>query len=202
MASTREDSTAYVLGEVIVPSTLSEHWYICTVPGTTGVGEPVWANFDRGDIITDGTAKFKVEGSDGGVVALVRIAYSTFAITFTARNLEVTRSVGKPDTNFQGTNQLDPRGYDILSSEDVFQISGQLIGPVAYEEALILGTSIIQPRKQLATMTLTFSGAYARAFGASHTVQGSGSNACRIAPANPGKDVVQVDLQLKVVDNS
>ena len=145
MASTWTTLTAYSVGDVVTAVTLGTHWYECTQAGTTGAPEPTWASSDYGDTITDGTVKWLVKGSDGGVVGLVRIAYSTYAITLTARDLEVVRSVGKPDTMFQGTNQTDPRGYDILSSEDVFQISGFLIGTSAYAESKILGDNIIQP---------------------------------------------------------
>lgn len=50
----RADSTAYVLGDVVRPSSANKRWFRCTTAGTTGGSEPTW-DTDLGASTADGT---------------------------------------------------------------------------------------------------------------------------------------------------
>ena len=47
-------STAITAGEVVVPTTMNGHLYICTTAGTTGTTQPTWPT-TSGGTLTDGT---------------------------------------------------------------------------------------------------------------------------------------------------
>ena len=47
-------STAITAGEVVVPTTMNGHLYICTTAGTTGTTQPTWPT-TSGGTVTDGT---------------------------------------------------------------------------------------------------------------------------------------------------
>ena len=55
-------STAYVKGQIVIPSTLTSsittYYLECVSNGTTGSAAPAFANYDYNDIITDGTVKW------------------------------------------------------------------------------------------------------------------------------------------------
>jgi hypothetical protein len=59
-AAARQDSTAYTVGQTYKPATPNDHWYICTVSGTSD-GTPPSFKTD-GTTFTDGTATFKDMG--------------------------------------------------------------------------------------------------------------------------------------------
>ena len=48
-------STAYALGDIVVPTTSNGFWYECTTAGTSAAGEPTWPTTE-GDTVADNTA--------------------------------------------------------------------------------------------------------------------------------------------------
>jgi len=48
-------STAYALGDIVIPTTNNGFWYECTTAGTSGASEPTWPTTE-GQTVTDGTA--------------------------------------------------------------------------------------------------------------------------------------------------
>jgi hypothetical protein len=59
-----EVSTAYVLNELVAPSSeaLNDHWYKVTTAGTTAATEPTWPT-GSGSTVTSGTCTFTEQGS-------------------------------------------------------------------------------------------------------------------------------------------
>lgn len=55
-ATARVNSTAYVVGDVYIPAVANNHWYMCTVAGTSGASPPTFTT--DGTDFTDGTATF------------------------------------------------------------------------------------------------------------------------------------------------
>lgn len=56
-----EASTAYVVGDVVQPTTPNGHRYLCVYEGTTGASEPTWPEYREGQV-SDGTAIFQELG--------------------------------------------------------------------------------------------------------------------------------------------
>jgi len=48
-------STAYALGDIVIPTTSSGFWYECTAAGTSAAGEPTWPTTESGTVV-DNTA--------------------------------------------------------------------------------------------------------------------------------------------------
>lgn len=69
-----QPTTEYTVGnQVKTPNLPSQYVLVCTVAGTSGSAEPVYGVVGLGDIITDGTAKWKLAEHPvltGGSVAL------------------------------------------------------------------------------------------------------------------------------------
>lgn len=59
-ATARANSTAYVVGNVYVPATPNDHWYMCTVAGTSNSSAPTFNT--SGGTFTDGGATFQDMG--------------------------------------------------------------------------------------------------------------------------------------------
>jgi hypothetical protein len=59
-ASAHATETAYSVGDYAVPTTPNEHFYKCTVAGTSGVSEPTWPT--DGTTVTDGDATWQDMG--------------------------------------------------------------------------------------------------------------------------------------------
>jgi hypothetical protein len=53
-------STAYVVGDVVVPATPNDHWYMATVAGTSAGTAPTWPT--DGSTVTDGTVTWQDMG--------------------------------------------------------------------------------------------------------------------------------------------
>lgn len=53
-------AVAYAVGDVVVPTTPNDHWYMCTVAGTSGGAEPTWTT--TGATITDGPVTWQDMG--------------------------------------------------------------------------------------------------------------------------------------------
>ncbi len=64
-----EASTAYGLGQKVVPTTLNGYVYECTVAGTSDSGEPTWPT-TIGNTVTDGTVTWRCETDDSQVCNL------------------------------------------------------------------------------------------------------------------------------------
>lgn len=67
-----EASTAYGLGQQVVPPGLNGYVYACTTAGTSDSGEPTWPTTIGGDV-TDGTAEWECVATDA-TVSNLRIA--------------------------------------------------------------------------------------------------------------------------------
>lgn len=53
-------TTAYVVGDVVVPATPNDHWYMATVAGTSAGSAPTWPT--NGSTVTDGTVTWQDMG--------------------------------------------------------------------------------------------------------------------------------------------
>lgn len=65
-------ATAYIVGDIVVPTTANDHVYRVTTAGTTAASEPTWPT-GSGLTVTNGTVVFTEYGAD--VVASERIFY-------------------------------------------------------------------------------------------------------------------------------
>lgn len=75
-------STAYVLTNIVSPTTANGYYYECTTAGTTGVSEPTWPT-TAGNTVNDGTA-----------VWTCRLATVTVAASASAKSLDFTNFIG------------------------------------------------------------------------------------------------------------
>lgn len=62
-ASAAATTTAYVVGDVVIPAVANNHWYMATVAGTSGGSAPTWPT--DGSTVTDGTVTWQ----DMGLIA-------------------------------------------------------------------------------------------------------------------------------------
>ena len=56
IADAWEASTAYILGDSVLPTTPNGYRYVCTTAGTSGGSEPTWPTTPIGQTVADGTA--------------------------------------------------------------------------------------------------------------------------------------------------
>lgn len=56
-----EAATAYVVGDVVIPTERNGHYYTCNDAGTSGASEPTFPT-DSGDTVADGTAGWEETG--------------------------------------------------------------------------------------------------------------------------------------------
>ncbi len=54
--------TAYDVGDIVVPTGVSDHYYECTVAGTSGATEPTWP--EDGSTVSDGTVTWEDAGTE------------------------------------------------------------------------------------------------------------------------------------------
>lgn len=99
-ASAWAASTAYSVGDYVIPTTANGHIYKCTVAGTSGSSEPVWPTTD-GNIVVDGGVTWEC-------VANGDLAYHEVTGTgYTAGGQEIankTLSQANGVTTFDGDN--------------------------------------------------------------------------------------------------
>jgi hypothetical protein len=62
----RTNSTAYSIGDEIIPNTETGQWFVCTTAGTTAGAEPTFNVTGLGDTTTDGSVVWELTGNYGG----------------------------------------------------------------------------------------------------------------------------------------
>ena len=85
-APDRANSTGYVVGDAYVPATPNDHWYVCTVAGTTAASPPTFNV--AGGTFADGTATFK----DMGLIAVASTTNINYRIDLTYALLSIVPS--------------------------------------------------------------------------------------------------------------
>jgi hypothetical protein len=123
---TRQATTAYALGDVVVPSAPNGHVYEATVAGTTGAGAVTWPTTE-GATVVDGTVTWTEAGVDTGNAYLW-----TFDIATYARDDFQTYTIETGDANSGRVFQA-PYSYFVgceLSSERMGEmgLSGDVLG--------------------------------------------------------------------------
>lgn len=76
-AADRANSTAYSVGDFYVPATPNNHFYVCTVAGTSDSSPPTFTT--DGSTFTDGTATFR----DVGLIAIANTGGADFEVDAT-----------------------------------------------------------------------------------------------------------------------
>lgn len=93
-------STAYALGDKVVPTVPTGHMYECVTAGTSGTGEPTWPTTD-GEQISDGGAVWEcILGGDISFYEVTGTGYTAGGAEFTSP--AVSQSAGK--TVFSGNS--------------------------------------------------------------------------------------------------
>lgn len=82
-ASARANSTAYVVGDFYEPATPNDHFYVCTVAGTSAGSPPTFKT--DGTTFADGTATFQ----DLGTIAIANTSDADFTVDTTLGLLNV-----------------------------------------------------------------------------------------------------------------
>ena len=109
-----EASTAYGLGQKVVPTTLNGYVYECTVAGTSDSGEPTWPTTIAGTV-ADNTVTWRCETDDAQVVniAIHIPAATTEALTAWGRGVY---SLEVQDTYAHSWFYIDGAAYLRLES--------------------------------------------------------------------------------------
>lgn len=83
-------STAYALGDRVIPAAHNGHAYVCTTAGTSGASAPTWPT-TQGATVTDGTAVWTEAGADG--VEYQQINFSELGLAYEAEARRITEHV-------------------------------------------------------------------------------------------------------------
>ena len=70
----RANSTGYSYGDLVAPSTLNDHVYKCTTPGTSGASPPTW-NTGTGSTTSDGSVVW-TECNPSGITYAAVLAFT------------------------------------------------------------------------------------------------------------------------------
>ena len=201
MARTRADSTAYVKGDVVVPATLGTRYFKCTVAGTTGGSEPLeFGTADDKANVTDGTVTWQCWHCLGNS-GLCRITdYSdTYSISFTASNLQIVRTLGKPGTKFHELSSDEPRAHDRRSASDVLQITAILFNASMATEGNTLADDIFKPQAGTNDMVIELTGFWSTLYGTPWAVQPLGSSALKITPVLGKSEYLDINIQVREI---
>lgn len=91
-------STAYEVGDKIIPTTATGHMYECVSAGTTGTGEPTWPTND-GEQMSDNTAVWEcIANGDIDFFEITGTGYTAGGVSFSSIGLSQTTGV----TTFTG----------------------------------------------------------------------------------------------------
>ena len=73
IAPTWQASTAYALGDTVVPTADNTYYYECTTAGTSGVSEPTWPT-RYGEVVMDDSVVWTRQGTSALFKGFNRIA--------------------------------------------------------------------------------------------------------------------------------
>lgn len=118
-ATTWGSEDPYLLNAFVKPTVANQHYYKCTVAGTSGTTEPTWPT--NGTTVTDGTATWQ----DMGLIAIAATNYEVDATlgqlfmkdTFTAQTCEISYSAAASDF-YRITSQSDQYYYEMMIVSD------------------------------------------------------------------------------------
>lgn len=116
-------STAYVVGDIVRPSTGNGHLYRCIVAGTSGGSAPTWPTVS-GQTVTDGTVTWAEIGRGVTVIDAADPSWTT--ATLTARTAVVYKSTGTASTS--PLLWVIDFGADVSSTAATFQITLPSVG--------------------------------------------------------------------------
>ena len=202
MASTWQRSTAYTIGEIVVPITMGTKWYVCTKAGQSKSSNPFNNYTDTaGDTIVDYQVRWKCYGNGG--VGNCKFTYGSDSVILPGEGLMIPYSYGNRNTVLTRRSgaKNGPRCRVQYIGEKVFQIAGYLNGPNTPSEISKL-RDIFENEFKAGTIRLTLTGDNATKYGSSHTVMHQGATGLRITPLAGHRYMHKVDLQVVVVDNS
>lgn len=123
-------STAYAVGDIVIPTVANGHLYMCVVAGTSAASQPTWPTVS-GQTVADNTATWAEIGS--GIIQFDAADVSWTTSTITARYAVVYDDTPATDATKPLLGYID-FGEDKVSSAGTFQITvhanGLLIIPV------------------------------------------------------------------------
>ena len=122
-ATTRANSTAYAVGDVVRPATGNGHLYRCVVAGTSGGSIPTYTTVS-GNTLTDGGVTWAEIGRGITVIDAADPSWSTATLT-------AAIAVVRKDTGVAGTSPLlwvIDFGGNVSSTAATFQITLPALG--------------------------------------------------------------------------
>jgi len=136
-------STAYNVGDKVIPTTANDRYYECTTAGTSGATEPAWTT-GIGDTITDGTVvwtcrSFKLTSATGGFTSAMvgNVIHITAGTNFTAGFYLIEEYV---DTNTVGIDRDPTTGLD--ASAGTGNVGGAVANPSTIEDVVVAGNKV------------------------------------------------------------
>lgn len=121
--STWASDTAYVVGDIIRPSTGNGHLYRCIVGGTSGSSEPTWPT-TKGQTVNDGSVTWAEVGRSA-------VVFDAADVTWSSSTLTARYAILRKDT---GTGSTSPVigymdfGENVSSTNSTFQVAWNASG--------------------------------------------------------------------------
>lgn len=114
-------TTAYVVGDFVQPATPNDHWYMCTVAGTSGGSAPTWPT--DGSTVSDGTVTWQDMGL---IVYVADTDYELDATlgrvyTMTSGAIATAVALGKATTKADGTTVNFYLEFDYTKAAKTFE---------------------------------------------------------------------------------
>lgn len=130
-ATARANTTAYVVGDIVRPSTGNGHLYMCIVAGTSAGSAPTWPTVAR-QTVADGTVTWAEIG--GGINSFDTADAAWSSATLTARYAVVYDSTPATDATRPLIGLLD-FGSDVSSTASTYSVVWDARGLFAFPVA-------------------------------------------------------------------
>ena len=108
--SVRQNSTTYVVGQMVIPTTSNGYVYRCTVAGTSGIAAPTWPT-SNGHTVTDGTITWTTYARNDAAMLARMEAAETEIQRLTGTRLEPTIIKMNPAEGDEYDLEEDPFDY-------------------------------------------------------------------------------------------
>lgn len=122
---TRADSTAYAVGDIVIPATPNGHLYRCIVAGTSHSSAPTFPTVS-GQTVAEGGGTVVWAEIGRGIVVVDAADPSWSSASFTARQVVIYKDTGTPSTSpLLATGNF---GSDTTVTASTFQVALPTLG--------------------------------------------------------------------------